>query len=241
MPTLGEVLSGVLVDAIKSRVTADSISRDLVAQYRQDPVLSMLSVPRLAVRELQVTLRFVVQSFDVGPLSAAAVTEEWSTVLTDRIIPRVLEERGASLGADELGEVRSRVAQEPVRLSPEAMSAAMSEESRSLIDESVEAVLSGLRNVPPRLRRRVGTMAELREELRSQVTAELGDFLEGQRETTRIGAVHDSRLDVGIVRTDFETAPTTAVQEVMVKLTMEDIETLVGGGEAPATREARRS
>jgi hypothetical protein len=231
LATLGEVLGGVLVDAIRSRVTADSMSRELVAEYRQDPVLSLFSVPRLAVREMQVTLRFVVQSFEPGSVSEEAVADAWSAVLSERIVPQLLRERGAGLSADELGAMRSTLEEQPLRVSERAVASALEADTRPLIDESVEAVLNRLREVPQRLRRRVGTLTELRNVVRRQVLAELHGFLESQQELANVRGVLDSRLDVGVVRTDLESAPATAIQEVTVKLTMEDIETLVGGAE----------
>lgn len=237
MPRLGDVLGSVLAEAARGRVAADSLTRDLVAVYRDDPVLSLMSVPRVTVKQMQVTLRFAVEDFDEGPQQyVQPVVGEgdkaaWERTLAERVLPRLLEAQGPTLSGEEMRRVRDAAGAEAPSVATDRLVAAATGDPQALVDESVEAVVARIRSVPTALRRRLGTLAQVREQIRPEIAVEVETFLAGYRRKEDIRRILGSRLDVAVRGGDLSAVAPEVVQEVTVTLEMSDLDTILDGAE----------
>ena len=100
MAKLSEILGGILKDVMAARTTADYLSRDLLETYQKDPVMALMPVPRVTIRQLDLSLKFAVSEhtpsrFDeideskvkalfVKELKRAAFVPVYERALTDR-------------------------------------------------------------------------------------------------------------------------------------------------------------
>jgi len=76
MATLDEVLGSVLRDVAQARVQADEFTRRACLAYRDDPVMRLLPVPRVEIREATIELAFAIDQVRQDPVDAAAVARE---------------------------------------------------------------------------------------------------------------------------------------------------------------------
>jgi hypothetical protein len=230
VPELGDVLGGVLAEVVRGRLAADALTAQLLAAYQRDPALSMLSVPRVVVREMTVTLRFAVNSLESPPatqVEAEREAEDWSRILRDRVLPRVIDTRLTALPRDERTELREMIVEEPPVILGDRLRTAVEGQPEALLEESVSELVARVRAVPLRLRRPLGTIPELRAEIDREVRAEFDAFLEQRAQFESVQRVLRSRLDVEIVTDDLQARPPQAVQELTLTLSMSDIETAV--------------
>jgi hypothetical protein len=231
VPELGDVLGGVLADVLRGRVAADALTADLLAAYSQDPSLSMLSVPRVTVKEMTVTLRFAVNQLQSpAPVPGGdprKETDDWGRVLRERVMPRFVDERLATLDVPERAEMRELLVEdtgEPPAVREESVRAAFEGKPDELVAESTAELLGRVRAVPARMRRGLGTVAELRPEIDRTVRAELEIFLDRNEQLESARRALRSRLDVEIVTDQLQTRPAQVIQELTVTLSMADVE-----------------
>lgn len=95
MAKLGDVLGSILAEVSRARAVADSLTRDLAADYSNDPVLASLGVPRVALNEMTVTLRFVVDEVQEAPpvaVDGARFAQSFDASLSTSVIPRLIAE-----------------------------------------------------------------------------------------------------------------------------------------------------
>lgn len=89
MPDLGDLL-GLLVSGVtRARRMADEESALIAEQYRRNPLLEGLSVPRVRIPEMTVELPLLLQSYEAG---RAAVPND-----AKKIVTVLLEQAGESL------------------------------------------------------------------------------------------------------------------------------------------------
>lgn len=227
MPQLGDVLGGVLAEVVRGRLAADTLTAELLAAYRGDPRLSMLSVPRVTVREMSVTLRFAVnevQSVAPSPAEAEREAEEWQRILHERVLRRVIDERLRSLRPEERAEVQAHMAPQPAPVLGDRMRTAVAGEPDALMRESVGQLVTRFRAVPTRLRRRLGTIQDLRAEFDAQVHHEFETFIEHREQLAGARRAMRSRMEVEVVTDELQARPAQAIQELTLTLSMSDIE-----------------
>lgn len=107
LPDLRNVLSTILVDLTMAQHQANRVTRRLAKRYRQDAILQHLPAPNAVIEEVELTLRYAVESVDSDgeeQLTPAEVQE----FTPNRAHTGRLANRIASLVADGLvEEVRS--------------------------------------------------------------------------------------------------------------------------------------
>ena len=96
MTKLSNVVGGLLQDLARSHSISDASSLDILDAYGRDPVLAQLPVPRLSIREAQLTLRFAVSAIqeEEKPLDPEEVRDLWIDALRSKVVPRALAEVG---------------------------------------------------------------------------------------------------------------------------------------------------
>jgi len=230
VPLLGQVLGAFLADVIRARLAADELTAEAVDAYRADPVLASLSVPRVTVSDMTVRLRFLVSGFAVpepGAIDIARATEEWNVGVWDRVLTRLLRARGDDALREDVELLRESLRSEPIIVGADVLQAAAGGDTDPLVGLTVSAVLERVRALPPAARRRLGTLAQLREDLQREVTREahvLTDRL-GQRQAAE--QVLRSRLEIEVEADKLQESRVESIQELDVTVTLADAEEFI--------------
>lgn len=171
MPTLAEVIAGIVQDVVMARRESDLVSRDLAVAYRADSLLRFFDVPHVRLSDITVTLRFAfAPSAGVVP-PPLRPPPRWLPVVTDTIIPEAFHR----LTRDGFARV-----QEQVRSFVKAYAVAVTEDQ----------LLSAARNSAATLAAVTArSVASVFERMRS-THAELGDSSQLERETAAVAEKH---------------------------------------------------
>lgn len=231
MARLGSVLGGMLAELARARAIADELSREFVSIYREDPILSSMSVPRVVVDEAALTLRFSVSDLEElpeEPPEAEAIREGWVRVAAPAVLPRVVarlgvppaerpaavealvEASGTPAGSPRLAEVRK----------------ALAGDREGAVAATARPLLSAWESVPSPVRSSLGTKAAFQRELELQLSQELEAFVDRRWELEKIRAALNSRIDVAI-RPDELPADPGLVQEFRITVRGDDVEVLL--------------
>jgi hypothetical protein len=228
MTQLGSVVGALLAELTRARVVADHLTRELVAEYEGDPVLATMNVPRMAIGEATVTVRYAVDEV-VEPVAIAPgidrVRRDWAEHLEAKVLPAV----AARLALDEAG-MRTLVQHfTPAARAPTAtqLKAAMGGSEEAAVATTVESVMGLWSTLPPADRRRIGRKVDFRSALERVARTELAGFLREARRTALVAAVLGSRLEVSITRDQLADDP-GRIQELTLTIRSEDVDFLLG-------------
>lgn len=97
----------------RARVAADFAAKEAYESYKGDQVLAGLPVPRVVVKDVNLTLRFVVNEDQRGAFDAeleAAASKEWASILSRELVD--LLSTPGRVGDAKLGEALTRSARE---------------------------------------------------------------------------------------------------------------------------------
>lgn len=218
MTTIGEVLGGIVRDIAQVRVLADRLAEETAETYAQTPLLSVLPIPRLGIKEVSLKLRFVVDTVAEADFEKEAEVAEralWKKELAEVIAPRLLGEPADSVVATKLVAGLGRAA-----LPKFALAAALKGDTAKLVRESTTFVTKNARLSG-------GHAAKLRAGLERELPNEIESLLNRFRD--RIAASKRASLSVLVRKADLEKAAEQTIQELSVTLSLDDIE-LVGAG-----------
>ncbi len=232
MPKLGEVLGSLITDVVRARLAADALTAQAVDAYRADPVLSAMTVPHMTVSDMTVRMRFLVNEVvvpELPPLDALRVQEDWNRLLRDRILPRLAERRDPE-GRAELDKIREELVSNPITVDKGVVDAVVAGNGATLRDASVSHLVNRVRAVPSRLRRDIGTITDVREELRREIDLGAEQFVSEVREQQTAQQALRSRIDIEVVSQQLQAAPAHTVQELDVTVSMADVETFIDSG-----------
>lgn len=234
MAKLREVLSGILRDLIESRVVADLAAAEHFDLYQKDPVLAHFPVPRLAVKDLTLRLRFAVEDHEAKPPSVdldTVLDRLWRTELAERALPKVL---GTIL--------RRPVAPEHAATLSDALLAPLARTRFGLSDTSPKGLERAAEITIARLVAALGKLpADVRKDLAPERTLQAGvsrvvrEHIEavGPRFRQISAALQTAQLDLDVLvkHADLSGVQDTAMQEVTISITADDVR--VAGGPAP--------
>lgn len=254
MARLGSVVGGILAELTRARVVADTLTRDLAAEYADDPLLASLAVPRLTLGEANLTIRFTVadlQEAAVQPVDPKTVSDGWKRQLAETVLPGLLTrrqltegEQAVVLGALE-GERRAprAVAFEEAELAtaaaPRVVSArfrvadvrkAIAGERAALVESSTGQVLDRWNSIPAELRTKLGGKTEFAGELAARTDSALAAFVDRHAALAQVQAALRSTVDISVKTADLPADP-EKVQELRLVLRGDDLDTIVSGGE----------
>lgn len=97
MARLSDIVGGLLRDLAESHAVSDAYTREVLEAYRQDPMLSQFPVPRMAIRQATLRLKFAVTGQAPAPIEDDDPTEYrelWVKALRERLLPQALEAVG---------------------------------------------------------------------------------------------------------------------------------------------------
>jgi len=162
-----------------------------------------------------------------GAIDIARATEEWNVGVWDRVLTRLLRARGDDALREDVELLRESLRSEPIIVGADVLQAAAGGDTDPLVGLTVSAVLERVRALPPAARRRLGTLAQLREDLQREVTREahvLTDRL-GQRQAAE--QVLRSRLEIEVEADKLQESRVESIQELDVTVTLADAEEFI--------------
>jgi hypothetical protein len=231
VPRLGEVLGGLLTDVVRARLAADALTADALDAYRADRVLASMSVPRVTVSDMTVRLRFLVSDVTVPeprPVDLGRTQDRWNVVMRERVIPQLLRGReGDEALREDVQRLREALETEPIVVDPDLLSRAVNDDVDPLADVTAAALLDRVRALSTAARRRLGTIAQLREELQRGVRPELALFIERLRQSQAVEQSLGSRLQVEVVSDLLQHTPAESLQQLEVTVSIADVEELL--------------
>lgn len=231
MPRLGEVLGGLLTDVVRARLAADALTADALDAYRADRVLASMSVPRVTVSDMTVRLRFLVSDVTVPeprPVDLGRAQDGWNVVVRERVVPQLLRGReGDEALREDVQRLREALETEPIVVDPDLLGRAVNGDVDPLADVTAAALLDRVRALSTAARRRLGTIAQLREELQRGVRRELALFIERLRQSQAVEQSLGSRLQVEVVSDLLQQAPAESLQQLEVTVSIADVEELL--------------
>ncbi len=228
MAELGALLGGILAELARARMIADQLTRELAEEYEQDPLLASMSVPRITMDEVNLTLRFAVD--DVGEVPKA---EPDPTALRERWQPTLPEKLRAHLGstvpldtAEEkaLNDLLDNIGRRnlPAGAAREAIGGNVSKAAST----AIQPITDGWNRLPPSLRRKLGNKSAFTKTLRSLVDDDLNRFLKRERTKAAIEAALASRVQVAVKRDELPSDPAQQ-QEIQLTLRGDDLDILL--------------
>lgn len=237
MARLASVVGGVLLEMTRARVIADTLARDLVAEYESDPILANLAVPRLAIKEATVTLRFVVSGVEEvapAPIDPKAVQDNWpgrfaatlSSVMLRQLEPAEAE-AALLLFATPREAVRSRarVTGRLGTVTADTVKQALSGNGQAMVVASVTPVTERWNELPATTRRKLGSAAVFNQQLQEATEAALTAELNRVQELTEVRAALRSKLQVALAPGDLP--PGATMHQVELTLRSEDIDLIL--------------
>jgi hypothetical protein len=229
VPKLGEVLGSLLTDVVRARHAADALTVQAVEAYRADPVLSSMTVPHVTVSDMTVHLRFLVNEVVVPeppPIDPGRIQEEWNRLVRDRILTRLAGRRD-DVGRIQIEQMRQELLVNPIPIDTAVAEAVIAGKGEVLGDVSIGTIVDLVRAVPLRARRSLGTIPDVREELRREIAAGASQFVTEVQERQTAQQALRSRIDIDVVSGQLQTAAAHSVQELDVTVSLADVETFL--------------
>jgi hypothetical protein len=225
MPKLNEVVAGILRDITQARVVADSVSRGYYDIYQQDPVLSQVPVPRIAIREMTVRLRFAVNEHAAGsPVrpTKAVLDRAWKTILAERVAPAVLRSAARGLSAADQTDAAARV-RTSLQRDTFDVEAAVDGRSDRLLRRSEARLVAAFAALPRSTRGKLAGAAALRRTMRSAISREWQAGSPQLHDLAASARTVPADLDILVRRADLATIAESSLQEVTLQIAMDDL------------------
>jgi hypothetical protein len=232
VPRLGSVLGSILAELTRARAVADELTKELVTQYEADPVLSSLSVPRVALSEAEISIRFIVDEVDEGPevpADPAAIRDEWARHFTASVLPGVIkpipleeDERLAILEAFGGGERNLPSVRLPIR----EVRSALTGDEMILAEATTVKALERFDTLTPAIKRKLGGKTSFQRALADASRVSLEAFMKDRIRSDLIKAALASKLQVAIEAGSLANRP-DEVQEIKLIIRGEDLSSIV--------------
>lgn len=235
MARLGSVLGGILAELTRARVIADQLTKELVADYEADPVLSSLTVPRVTLSEANLTLRFAVEEIaEVEPpaVNPAEVAEEWQQRAASVVFRQVFDR--LKLDRAERSSVTTTIIREAGILAGRASVADMREALRgnnaNVLAATARPALEAWNKLPPVIRTKMGGKALFRRELSVALRTEFNAWMARRSSLESVRAALASKVSVAVTRGELPSDP-EQIQEFQLTLRGEDLDLLLADAE----------
>lgn len=226
MPKLAELLSGILSDLTASRAVADAATRELAEAYRKDPILAQVPVPRVKIQDVTLKLRFAVgehQTEEPTKFDEAGAATQWRKELTTGVVTNLLRD---ALQADRRRDQADDLAAAIIAPSSRVqfrLGESIKGRTQHTVEASVEHVLTALKKLPADVRRQLAPPDVLRRQLTQTVRTRLDDFSARLRAQEQAREGSRLKLDVLVRPVDLEKLPESAMQEITLSLSLDDV------------------
>ncbi|GHC84104.1 hypothetical protein [Streptomyces flavofungini] len=229
MPRLGEVLGGLLTDVLRARLAADALTAQALEAYREDPVLASFSVPRVAVADLTVRLRFLVTGVEVPEPSRpdrVRASRVWNAIVRDQVLPR-LSTSHPDAGLDEVVRLlQDAVRRNPVGVGERELDRAVDGDTAPLVDSTLVQVAEQVDGLPPAARARLARI-RWEEEVQRELALRAGPFAERVRQWAAAEQALRSRVEVEVSADRLQERAAETLQQVELTVALADVEEFV--------------
>lgn len=231
MARLGSVLGAILAELTRARLVADELTKDLVSEYRDDPVLASMTVPRVVLDEVALTLRFGVSDLEEAPglaPDAESVRAEWVGHAGSTVLPRVLDRLGVpaaerSTVIDAIADAAGKPVGSPPLID---VRRAIAGERKKMAQASAQPLVDAWSALPTGVRSTLGAKTAFRRELEQIMRRELDLFIDRQFEMNLVKVALASRIDVAVIAQELPQDP-NLVQELRITVRGEDLDLVV--------------
>ncbi|PFG44515.1 hypothetical protein ATJ88_3240 [Isoptericola jiangsuensis] len=224
MARLSSIVGGLLRDLAESHSVADAFTVQTLETYRHDPVLSQLPVPRMAIGEVQLTLRFVVDAVEdpTGTVDPQQLLDVWRAAVRDRVLPRALASAGRLDNPRIVAALDKRLARPGVAQEVDLASALDPSRTGTLDDLTVKFVEEQVAALAPTFRKSLDG-SSFSEDLKAVVAEEAGG-IEREVEAFRQAQVApQSDVDVRIDAAALAATPESQVSELRLTVRPEEL------------------
>ena len=222
MPTLGEILGGIVHDVVRARLLGDQMACESARAYSDDRLLAEFPVPRVVIRDATVKLRFAIDSIaeaEIRNEMQAEARELWKKEISLHLLPRLTS---STADADAVRAASDILL---TAKTPEfGLSAAMKGNTSAMLRETVSFLTSGIAKLPPVTRRKLGTNVNIRSAATRELPALIDTFIERAARLADAKAAARTDLQVLIKKADLENAKEQVVHEFTFTLSLEDFQ-----------------
>lgn len=228
MARLSGVVAAIASELARATMIADQQSRELAAEYESVPILASLSVPRVSLKEANLTLRFVVSDVVEGPRPthhAEIEGSEWDMQVINSL-SALLIERGLNPKQHHAvltSAMASYVTASEISIND--MRRAMTHEDESLIRKSTQSILEAWTQWSSKVLAKLGDQSVFATELSDKLKGALTELGRRRRYPEHAQLALPTVLDVG-VRSDELGAAQALVQEVHLTFRADNLDTL---------------
>ncbi len=243
MPRLGTVVGGILAELARARATADTVTRDLYDEYKEDPVLANLSVPRVTLGEVSVSLRFAVEDVEEPNVTLpdpGLMLDDWerrySTVVTDWLrSDSKLGKREQLAVAHHLGGVPVDNDEALLRKPPRRMvlslrsvdaNAALKGDPSAMITVSARVLVDRFSRLPQATRAQLGNKQAFQKALTVVTKRDLEKFVDRKLSIENVKTHLNSKVQVSVLKSDISADPTQN-QEIQLTLRGSDLDVIL--------------
>lgn len=236
MARLREVLGGILRDLTESRIVADLAAAEHFELYQQDPVLAHLPIPRMAVKDLTLRLRFAVEDHEATPPAVdlgAVLDRLWRAELVERAVPNLLK----TVFRRPVAPARVGALGEALAVSLAGARFALTDLSPKGLDRAAEVtvsrLLAGLKKLPSDVRKDLAAERTVRAALHRAVAERLEAVVPKFRQLAAARQAAQLDLEVLVKRADLSGVQESAIQEVTISISAADLHVAAGPAPSP--------
>ncbi|MGE0228739.1 MAG: hypothetical protein AB7I38_01105 [Dehalococcoidia bacterium] len=225
MTKLSTIVGGLMRDLAQSHAISDAYTLEAFDAYRRDTMLSHLPVPRLSIREAQITLRFAVDAVQDAKagLDSDDLRALWLDAMRTRVIPRVLTDLGRFDNERVVTAFDRRLEEaEPPAFIEAADLLAEGTEER-LVKSTLTFLSAEVAKLPATVRRSIESAA-FAPTLERVVREEIPDLRSAARRLEAARQAAEGELEVSITRESLGTLADHQVSELTLTLTLEDLQ-----------------
>lgn len=223
---MSDIVGGLMRELSQSHAVVDEHARQTLATYEKDPVLSQLPVPRLAIRQATVKLRFVINAQqtaveDDDPDEYRAI---WSKSVQERILPELLEKVGKLDNKAVVLSLSGRLSQPEVTTRITAGALLDERSSATLHKQTVDAVMAEVRSLPKSVQRYLPAEDQLLKATEEAVALELPSLQKATRNLQDIRRATLSGLDVAVTPREIGETPEAIISELELTIGMDELQ-----------------
>lgn len=212
-------------DLAQSHSIADAYTMETLEAYSRDSVLAQFPIPRMSIREAQLTLRFAVDSVTDPPVEPdpAEFRELWLKTLRNRVVPTALA---------EVGRVDNKrvVAAFDKRLGAAAVDAAIDPDvlltegrEEELVRTTLKFLGQQVESFPASTRKSVDN-TDLSGAFERVVRDEMAELQRAARQLEKARVAAQSDVAVLVTAEALTAVPQSQISEITLTVTMDDVQ-----------------
>lgn len=224
MAKLSDVLGGLLRDLADSRVAADSLSKQYAEAYGQDALLRHFPVPRVAVKDVTLRLRFAISGQKVALPTAkdkAYAETQWTSRVIDAVLPAVLDSNAAA-DAATADRLRAKLTQLAVGRDL-GVNLALGGQWNTALKRTVALLVSARNALPAKVRAKLPAERAFAIAAQRSVKQALDEYVPATLQVIAARAALRSEIDIVLTKAELEKIPDSQLQELTVTLAGDDV------------------